>query len=317
MRISPAPAPTGAASLSLALLTCLIVAAIADAEQTVKPAVTEEARRLVQDLSDARFPIRQRATDKLRTVGIDALPALEEATQSGDPEVRARAWRLIDEWAAQGKVPALLVQLTSGHGATRASAADNLGKLGAAARAAVPALTKAARNDTELVRCSAREALKNIQAAPELSVEVVALDENGKVGDTRRYQIEVGNTGSAPATQVRIEALVPPHLTIQSVVGPESRTEGQRIISVPLTLEPNSKMRWEITTKVSRKANVPLAVDVRSEQLTQPLRGADNMPAQTGLVLPQLGPPPLPPVQLPPADPVPQLPAPEPAQPQK
>lgn len=315
MRTSPAPVPPGAAPLSLALLACLAVAPAARAEQAATPpAVTEEVRKLVQDLGDARFPVRQRATERLRVVGLAALPALEEAAQDGDPEVRARAWHLIDEWAGQGKVPALLVQLTRGHGPTRAAAAEGLGKLGAAARPAIPALTRAARTDTELVRCSAREALKNIQAAPELSVEVVALDEDVKVGGTKRYQIEVGNTGSAPATQVRIEALVPPHLTIQGVVGPESRTDGRRIISQPLALEPNSKVRWEVCTKVTRKANVPLAVDVRAEQLAQPLRGGDNMPAQTGLVLPQLGPPP---VQLPPADPTPQLPAPDPARPQK
>lgn len=317
MRTSPVPAPTRAALLLSALVACF-AAAPGRAEQSTTPRpVPEEIQQLVRDLGDNRFPVRQRATDRLRAVGLDALPALQEVARSNDPEVRQRVWKLIDGWAAEGKIPALLAQLNSPHGGTRAEAAETLGKLGSAARPAVAALTKAVRDDSEVVRCSAREALKNIQAAPELTVEVQCLDDNVKVGESKRYQIEIGNTGSAAATQMRILAMLPANVVLDRINGPESRCDGQRLVSVPLTLEPNSKVRWEITTKVTRKANVPFTVDVLAEQLSQPIRGGDHMPAQTGMVLPQLGTPPAPqmpalppmPVQNAPAGP--QLPVPE------
>src|SRR5262249_2503427 len=148
---------------------------VVHAEQPAKSPSTVEIDQLVQQLADTSFPVRQKASTRLKAIGLDALPALQKAAESPDPEVRQRAWRLIDGWAAEGKVPALLFQLSGEGGTSRANAAENLGKLGAAAKPAIPALTVAAQDKSDIIRCCAREALKNIQSVAEITVEVVNL----------------------------------------------------------------------------------------------------------------------------------------------
>jgi uncharacterized repeat protein (TIGR01451 family) len=277
--------------ISSALVAGLLICAplTVRAEQKPTPSdltTTAEIHQLVQDLADNHFAVRQKASNRLRVLGLEALPDLEKATDSPDPEVRHRAWELIDGWAAEGKVPALLFQLSSSTGTARALAADSLGKMGAAAHKAVPALMKAAQDKIEIVRCSAREALKNIQAQPEITVEVVAVDDDAKVGGSKRYSIEVSNTGTAPATNLRFVALVPQYLTMVGGLGIDHHRDGQRVRTVPLELAPNSKARLELVCKIGRKANGPLQVEVFADQLAQPLRAADNMPAQTGTNVP-------------------------------
>jgi uncharacterized repeat protein (TIGR01451 family) len=247
---------------------------------------SEEINQLIQDLGSLRFSVRQHASDRLKEIGVVALPAVQEAAYSADPEVRQRALRLIDGWAAEGKVPALLFQLSSQTEPVRAAAADNLGKLGAAAKDAIPALALATKDPSDVVRCSAREALKTIQATPEVTIEVTALDNAVKVGGLKRYQVEVTNTGTAAATNVRIMALMPQGLTVQGIMGPETQQNGQRIVSVATEVPANAKLHWEVTCKVARNANAPLLVEVRADQLAAPVQGVEGLPAQTGIALP-------------------------------
>ncbi len=294
--------------ISVVLLTLVVGGAPLTLRAEQPPAPTDpakaaEIRQLIQDLSDSRFPVRQKASHRLRTIGLDALTALQDATDSPDPEVRHRAWELIDTWAAEGKVPALLFQLSSSTGQSRALAAESLGKMGSAAHKAIPALTRASQDSMEIVRCSAREALKNIQTQPEINAEVVAMDDDAKVGGTKRYAIEVSNNGTAPATNLRFVVLVPQQLTMVGGLGIDHRRDGQRVVTTPLELAPNSKVRLELLCKIGRKNIGPLQIEVQADQLAQPLRAADNMPAQTGTnvapVPAPLTPPPMPPVGFP------------------
>jgi sRNA-binding protein len=72
----------------------------APATQPVDPAVAA----LVKQLGDADPSVRETATKKLKEIGRPALPALREAARSDDPEVKARATKLVD--SAQKRVPA-------------------------------------------------------------------------------------------------------------------------------------------------------------------------------------------------------------------
>ncbi len=268
-------------------IVCLLCLRTADAQMPPKPATPEEIKQYADNLGDQRFPVRQYAFDQLKNIGLDALPALREATHSQDPEVVHRAWRLIDGWAAEGKVPALLFQLESNHEPQRAAAAETLGKMGTAAKVAVPALTVASRDKSELVRCCAREAIKNIEATAELMLEVTCLDDQVKIGGEKRYLIEISNTGTAPATNARINALAPGNVTVVGVGGIDNRQDGQRIITVPTELPAGAKMRLEVRAKVLKKGNAPLTAELLADQLASPVRGADNLPAQTGTALPE------------------------------
>jgi len=291
---------------TLAFLAC----ASGSAAQAPAPAPPpEEVDKLVEELGDPSFPVRQRAFAQLQRIGVDAsLPSLQKGLQSGDPEVVNRAWRLIDSWAGQGKVPALLFQLASARDSERATAAENLGKMGPSAKQAIPALTAASRDKSATVSLCAREALRQIEAVPELTLEVICLDEQAKVGADKRYLIEITNTGTAAATNVRINAVAPTTVTVVGVGGVDSRQDGQRIVSVPLELPANAKMRLEVRTKVQKEGAAPLMAEALADQLPNPVRGADNMPAQTGAgaVPPRA-----------PAVPQPPQPAPPPPAPQK
>jgi uncharacterized repeat protein (TIGR01451 family) len=264
---------------TLAILTLACLSFAQDKPTTpAKAATPEQIERLVKQLSDFHFDVRQQASDRLAAVGLAALPAVEEASKSRDPEVCMRARRLIDGWAAQGMVPALLFKLSDDSPPVRACAADALGKLGAAARPAIPALTDATHDRTELVRCCARDALKTIESTPELKLEVVDLDGPLTEGGAGRYRIKIANTGTAPATTVRILIQLPNALEVTRVEGPNFRRNEQRIISIPQTLDPNAALEWEVHTKAAQKGTAEVAVELMADQLTKPMREAKTTP---------------------------------------
>ena len=122
-----------ATPLGLACLACLLTAvAAASPKASLKKA---DVPKCVKELGDLRFAVREKASARLLAIGPEALPALEEATKGTDPEICQRAWRIIDQWAAEGKVPALLFQLGSRSEPVRAGAAYALGRLAPPPRA--------------------------------------------------------------------------------------------------------------------------------------------------------------------------------------
>ncbi|MCU0794798.1 MAG: hypothetical protein MUF31_02575 [Akkermansiaceae bacterium] len=72
---------------ALALL-CLVSTSVAAPSEQAKPVDSSE---LIRDLGDDRYPVRVRASHELWSRGESALPLLEKAIQSPDPEVAARA----------------------------------------------------------------------------------------------------------------------------------------------------------------------------------------------------------------------------------
>lgn len=266
----------------LALLTLLFAASALlgqdakpaqPASPEPKPATAEQLKSWIEQLGDFHFEVRQRASEKLSYAGLAALPYLQEATRSSDPEVVRRAWWIIDGWAGEGKIPALLFKLSDESVPVRAAAADQLGKMGAKAKDAIPALTEATDKDTsEIVRTCAREAVKAIQSSAELKLEVVNLDCPAPVGHLVRYRIVISNQGTASATTARFVLNMPEQIEVMSVDGPNFRQDGQRIVSIPQTLDPGAKLQWDIVGKPVKAGEVPVTVELLADQLPNPLR---------------------------------------------
>ncbi|MDD4892070.1 MAG: hypothetical protein PHU85_19280 [Phycisphaerae bacterium] len=72
---------------------CLLAATAAGqtTQPTTQPAVSAAVRALIADLGAQRPDVRENAQATLRRIGPKAIPALEEACRSDNPEVRVRA----------------------------------------------------------------------------------------------------------------------------------------------------------------------------------------------------------------------------------
>jgi len=70
-----------------------------------EPASPERVNKLIRQLGDKDYYVRQRAQEELGRLGLEAIEALETATSDGDPEVAARAKYLLRlmrvEWTVE------------------------------------------------------------------------------------------------------------------------------------------------------------------------------------------------------------------------
>jgi len=83
------------------------------AERMAAELATEEpadAAKLVRDLGADDFATREAAMKKLRAMGPAAAPALEQAADNDDPEVKMRARQLLQKVAATGGAQAKAVR---------------------------------------------------------------------------------------------------------------------------------------------------------------------------------------------------------------
>jgi uncharacterized repeat protein (TIGR01451 family) len=233
-----------------------------------------EIQKLVRQLGDESFNVRQEASNKLLKIGLNALPYLEDATESGDPEVCTRSWELIDHWAAGGKIPALLFQLSRGSAPVRAGAADSLGKMEGKGQPALPGLIQATGDSAEYVRCSAQEAVKKIQLTLPVRLEVKHPSESIEVDTPTVFRIDLSNQGQAAATQVRFTAIVPEALTIMDVQGTTThKRQGNKIVSEPMVLETNESRYCEIQVKATAPGQVRVQVELTADGLNAPIIG--------------------------------------------
>jgi uncharacterized repeat protein (TIGR01451 family) len=112
------------------------------------------------------------------------------------------------------------------------------------------------------------EACTNFIGASGLLLEVVDTDDPVEVGAETSYVILVRNQGGAPATNVRIEAVVPEQLAITRVTGPsDSRREGQRLFFMPLTLPPRADARYVVHVRALRAGDLRFKVELNADQL--------------------------------------------------
>ena len=122
---------------------------------------TEDIERLVRQLGDESFEVREKASEAIVKIGIAALPLLEKAAKAEDAEVRIRASKAIE--AIKASPDYLSAALKGGTPASRREAAEKMGRQGPAAKAAVPALVKLLDDADESVRDAAVDAIIRIE----------------------------------------------------------------------------------------------------------------------------------------------------------
>ena len=97
--ISRAVARFGFALVVAAWLPGQVAAAVEEpkpaAPASKAPASSEQIAKLVRQLGDKDYYVRQRAQDELARLGLDAIEALEAATTDEDAEIAARARYLL------------------------------------------------------------------------------------------------------------------------------------------------------------------------------------------------------------------------------
>ncbi|MCY2932427.1 MAG: hypothetical protein NTV86_23615, partial [Planctomycetota bacterium] len=95
-----------ACRLSVAVLVVALTASRAVAQPASAPATAPargEIGRLIRELGDDRWAVREEATRRLREMGPAAAQALREALQSADLEVKSRSRKLLDTLALGGE----------------------------------------------------------------------------------------------------------------------------------------------------------------------------------------------------------------------
>jgi HEAT repeat protein len=137
-----------------------VLLAPTQAEAQQPPSATE-INKLVRQLGDDSFSVRELADDALREIGLPALPALRQALRSPDPEVRRRARGILE--SVRLSVLNLIEALGDDNAEVRKDAAQRLQHLDPAkVRPALPALAAAVTDKEETVREAAIEALMTL-----------------------------------------------------------------------------------------------------------------------------------------------------------
>ncbi len=95
------------------LLFCSVLAAQQEKKTTPAKPSKAEIARLVEQLGDNEFNLREEASEKLWQAGELAEPALKEAVKGTDAEVRRRANELLDKfnWGIYPSTPKAIVEL--------------------------------------------------------------------------------------------------------------------------------------------------------------------------------------------------------------
>lgn len=121
---------------------------------------SSEIEQLVQQLGDGKFRTREQAMRNLIKIGKPAVKALRAALNADDLEVRMRARKALQ--AIQTSLEYLIDDLKGSDPVARAEAAETLGRLGADAKAAIPALLELLKHKDEKIRELAASALAGI-----------------------------------------------------------------------------------------------------------------------------------------------------------
>jgi uncharacterized repeat protein (TIGR01451 family) len=117
------------------------------------------------------------------------------------------------------------------------------------------------------------DAVLEIRGVPGFKFEVSKPDGAVPIGGKATYQISVTNTGSLPANQVEIAAIVPQELKVTNTNGPnQARIEGNRVLFPPMDgLQPKQTFNYSIETQALKAGDVRFRVELRSTALSQPV----------------------------------------------
>jgi uncharacterized repeat protein (TIGR01451 family) len=151
-----------------------------------------------------------------------------------------------------------------------------------------------------------------IAGIPALRLEVVDEGDPVEVGKTVTYRIEVTNTGSLPAKQVAIKALLPEELRLVpgKATGPSLATPaGQTITFGPVDVEPQKTVRYLIEAEGLKAGDVRFRAEMTSLALNpgQPVTEEESTTIYEVRARP--APPPNGPAAVPPVPPPPPPPA--------
>jgi uncharacterized repeat protein (TIGR01451 family) len=107
---------------------------------------------------------------------------------------------------------------------------------------------------------------------PGLQLEVNAKDNPVQVGKTIKYTVTVTNTGTSPATQIDIKAMVPKELQVNQngAKGPTAATVADQVVTFGRveSLAPQQKLEYEVEAKALAAGDVRFRVEMRSTSLT-------------------------------------------------
>ncbi len=171
--------------------------------------VPDEVKKLIDQLGDEKFEVRENATKELTRLGPTAVPGLRLALEHKDPEIRMRSRRILD--AIMTSMAYLKDALKDPDPAVRIEAAEVLERMGDKAKEAVPLLVEAMKDKDEKVREAVTMAIIAIDPDNKALADTSALKAsvNGKYGKLlRRIHVpqdkasytEFNDYGMYPAT---------------------------------------------------------------------------------------------------------------------
>ncbi len=178
-------------SMATALLVAVLLAGAVQAQDSgARPAsppkassstgqTTARIKKLVEQLGDDSFSIREKAQEELLALGRPAVAALKQACKSDDAEVRHRAETILT--AIETSLQYLLENIKDRDSRVRREAIEALERLETKAKPAIPALTAALNDKEEAVREAAVSALLAID--PENKAVANTVPAKARVGD--------------------------------------------------------------------------------------------------------------------------------------
>jgi uncharacterized repeat protein (TIGR01451 family) len=112
-----------------------------------------------------------------------------------------------------------------------------------------------------------------IRGMAALLLEVVDQVDPVEVGANEVYDIRVRNQGTAPATNVKIECVLPKEMTFVSAEGPAKFTSNeQSLMFVPIgSLAPGQEAIFKVVVKANDEGDLRFQVKLTSDQLKSPV----------------------------------------------
>jgi len=116
------------------------------------------------------------------------------------------------------------------------------------------------------------QAATTIRGIPALLLEAVDRCDPIECGCNETYVISVTNQGSADATNVVIQATLPPQMQVVGANGPTQESVNGRVVTFsPLAvLRPHAKVRYQVVGKGCQVGDVRFEVKLTSDQMTSP-----------------------------------------------
>ncbi|MGB7443992.1 MAG: HEAT repeat domain-containing protein [Coleofasciculaceae cyanobacterium] len=201
-----------AATVLKVTLLCLSLCLLSSSNSWAQPVSTSQIAPLIRQLTDSDFRVRHDAADAVVKIGSPAVPALIEALNDENKQVRWRAASALGDIGAEASsaVPTLIETLQDEDEYVRRIAAFSLGKIGSAATAAVPNLVEALHDSDLNLQSVAAYALGKIGSEDATAVsELIEALQNSKAEVRWNAATALGRIGAEPSSTVPalIEAL--------------------------------------------------------------------------------------------------------------